>query len=209
MTHTAPSPYARALGDRVDELHPHLRAYFQDVPEDHVGVGEGVFRRVGTPRRWLWPVLRMLEKRGVVAACGEIDVPFRVENRTVGGRAIGERTFHLPRGDWTMHDAVALGRHGRVVDELGEPGVVAACFDADVHGGGLRLISRAVGLRAGRLRVRVPGILSPRVRLWERIDDETGRQRVTLTIDAPVIGRVYEYDGDFTYRVVPRREADA
>ncbi|PRB16502.1 DUF4166 domain-containing protein [Microbacterium sp. MYb62] len=201
MTPVPQSPYARALGERIDDLHPRLRAYFEAIPDGAVGIGEGVFQRVGTPRRWLWPLLRVLERRGVVAAVWERDVPFRVENRTIASRAIGERTFHLAHGPWVMRDAVALTRHGRVVDELGEPGLVAACFDVETHDGALRLTSVAVGLRLGRLRLRVPRPLAPVVRLTERFDDARDRQVVTLTIDAPVLGRVYEYRGDFRYRI--------
>lgn len=195
------SPYARALGERLDDLHPRLRTYFQAIPDGSVGVGDGVFEQVGTPRRWLWPILRMLERRGVVAACGERDVPFRIENRTIASRAISERTFHLARGPWVMHDAVALTRQGRVVDELGEPGLVAACFDLVTRDGALELTSRAVGFRLGRVRVRVPRLLSPVVRLTERFDDAADRQQVSVTIDAPLIGRVYEYRGSFRYRI--------
>ena len=201
MTPPPQSPYARALGERANDLHPRLRAYFQAVPDGAVGMGEGVFRRVGTPRRWLWPALRMLERRGVVAACWEQDVPFRIENRTIASRALGEREFRLSRGPFMMRDAVVATAHGRVVDELGEPGLIAASFDVEVQDGGLRLTSRAVGVRLGRLRLTVPAFVRPRVRLWERFDDAAERQRVSLTIDMPLLGRVYEYDGDFTYRI--------
>ncbi|WAA65087.1 DUF4166 domain-containing protein [Microbacterium oxydans] len=201
MTPVPQSPYARALGERIDDLHPRLRTYFAAIPDGAVGVGDGVFQRVGTPRRWLWPLLRILERRGVVAAGWERDVPFRVENRTIASRAIGERTLLFPRGPWVMHDAVALTRHGRVVDELGEPGVLSACFDVEVRDGALRLTSRAVGVRLGRLRLRIPRLVAPVVRLTERFDDALDRQRVSLTVDAPLLGRVYEYRGDFTYRI--------
>lgn len=201
MTPVPQSPYARALGERIDTLHPRLRTYFRAIPEGSVGVGDGVFERVGTPRRWLWPMLRMLERRGVIAACGEREVPFRIENRTIASRAIGERTFHLARGPWVMHDAVALAPHGRVVDELGEPGLIAACFDVEARDGALHLTSRAVGLRLGRVRLRVPRVLSPAIRLIESFDDALERQRVSLTVDAPIIGRVYEYRGSFRYRI--------
>ncbi len=39
------------------------------------------------------------------------------------------------------------------------------------------------------------------IRLRESHDESTGRQRVELTVDLPVIGRVYEYHGTFTYRI--------
>ena len=208
MTPVPQSPYARALGERLDDLHPRLRSYFRAIPDGSVGVGEGVFERVGTPRRWLWPFLRMLERRGVVPSGWEHDVPFRVENRTIASRAIGERTFHLARGPWVMHDVVALTRHGRVVDELGAPGLVAACFDVETRAGALHLTSRAVGVRLGRLRVRIPRLLSPVVRLIERFDDTVDRQHVIVTIDAPIIGRVYEYRGHFHYRVESSSEKE-
>jgi hypothetical protein len=201
VTPVPQSPYSRALGARIDDLHPRLRAYFAAIPEGAVGIGEGVFHSVGTPRQWLWPLLRILERRGAVAAGWEHDVPLRVENRTIASRAIGERTFQFARGSWVMHDAVALTRRGRVVDELGEPGVIAACFDVDVRDGALRLSSRAVGLRFGRVRVRTPRFIAPVVRLSERFDDTLDRQRVSLTVDAPLLGRVYEYRGDFIYRI--------
>jgi hypothetical protein len=100
-----------------------------------------------------------------------------------------------------MRDAVALTQHGRVVDELGEPGLIAACFDVETDGGALRLTSRAVGVRLGPLRVRIPRLIAPVVRLTERFDDALDRQRVSLTVDAPLVGRVYEYRGDFRYRI--------
>lgn len=203
------SPYARALGARIDDLHPRLQTYFLAIPEGSVGIGEGVFDHVGTPRRWLWPLLRVLERRGVVAACEERDVPFRVENRTIASRAIGERTFHLAGGPWVMHDAVALSRHGRIVDELGEPGVIAACFDVATEEGALHLTSRAIGFRFGPVRVRVPRLLSPVVRLTERFDDRDDRQHVAVTIDAPIIGRVYAYSGNFRYRIETDTEQGA
>lgn len=36
------SPYERALGERIGELHPTLRRYFASLPDRHVGRGEGV-----------------------------------------------------------------------------------------------------------------------------------------------------------------------
>ncbi len=185
----------------MPELHPTLQRYFSAIDEEYRGVGEGVFDRVGTPRRWLHVLLRPLERRGVLVAGWHRGVPFRIENRTVAGRAIAERELALPRGPWTMRDAVALKPHGRLVDEIGEPAAVAASFEVDVRDGELRLTSRAVGLRLGRLRVRAPRWISPVVHLAERYDDAAGRQHVALTITMPALGRIYEYSGWFDYRI--------
>ncbi|GMA30395.1 hypothetical protein GCM10025875_03870 [Litorihabitans aurantiacus] len=80
------SPYAAALGPEIAQLHPTLRRYFATIPPGNRGVGEGVFDVAGTPRRWLWPLLRLLQRHGVVLAGWERDVSFRIVNRTVGGR---------------------------------------------------------------------------------------------------------------------------
>ena len=201
MRHPSTSPYARALGARVRLLDPPTQSYFAAIPDGHVGIGEGVFDRVGTQRRWLARLLRPLQRRGILVAGWHTDVPFRIENRTVAGRAIAERTLALPQGEWVMRDAVALKPHGRLVDELGEPPLLAVSFDVDVEAGAMRLTSRAVGMRLGRLRPRLSGWLAPRVRLREGLEADSDRQCIELTIDMPLLGRVYEYGGTFTYRI--------
>jgi hypothetical protein len=195
------SPYARALGTRRADLHPTLREYFDTLPPGHVGVGEGVFDQVGTPRRWLQPLLWPLQRRGILFAGWEQDAPFRITNRLVAGRLLGERVLLSTQGRWIMRDAVVLNRHGRPVDEIGDRALIAAEFDLDVVDGALRLRSRAVGIRLGVLRLRLPRFLAPDVRLAESFDEEAGAQRVRVTIDLPVIGRIYEYGGIFRYRI--------
>ena len=198
---TSGSPYARAIGDRMPHLHPDLQRYFSAIEDGHVGVGEGVFDRVGTRKRWMRPLLRPLQIRGVLVSGWHRDVRFRIENRLVAGRVIAERTLALPDGSWIMRDAVALKPHGRLVDELGEPATIAASFDTHVSNGALVLESRAVGIRLGWMHVRVPAFVAPTVRLIERFDAASGRQRVDVTITMPLIGRIYEYGGSFDYRI--------
>jgi len=200
----AQSPYRRAIGGQFSQLHPVLQQYFSAIPAEHVGRGEGVFTKVGTPRRWLWPLLRLFEKRGVIYAGWAQNVPFRIANRTIASRACAEREFDLPGRTWIMRDAVVV-RNGRVIDELGEPGTVVASFDVDVRNHALTLTSHQVGLRLGNLRLQIPRFLAPVVHLTERFDDERGQQNVALTITAPLFGLIYEYDGWFTYRIEKER----
>lgn len=201
MEHVPQSPYLRALGGQRTQLHPALRTYFTAVPRGHVGIGEGVFSRVGTPRRWLWPVLRMLQRYSVVHAGWHREVPFSIRNHTIAGRTVGERTLHLSKGDWTMQDAVSVGARGRVLDQLGEPVTLAVVFDVSVDADALALRSRSVGIRLGRVRIRLPKPIAPVVRLRESAEKRAGHQRVSLTVDVPLIGRIYEYEGVFTYGI--------
>ncbi|WP_336641986.1 DUF4166 domain-containing protein [Microbacterium sp. USHLN272] len=193
------SPYERALGDRISELHPKTAWYFRTIPDGQVGIGTGVFTRAGSPHRWLWPVFRIAESLGVAFAGWESDVPFRIENRTIGGTAVAVRYFDLPGRTWVMPDTVALGENRILRNEIGPHRTVVTTFDLDVHDGAVVLTIRRVGMRFGRLRIAAPRFLRPRIGLVERWDDGRQQHHVNMTIDAPLLGRVYEYTGYFDY----------
>ena len=180
------------LGEELEALHPHLADYFSLIPVGRVGRGRGVFATVGTPRRGLYPVLAILGRLGIVFPVWERDVPFTVENRQDGERLRGRRTFHFRAGDRVMEDAIGV-EDGVLVDRLGRRGSLRAEFDAAAVDGALRLRSHRVGWR------HLPLPFAPTVTLLERYDDAVGRQHVDLTMDAPLIGRLYEYSGFFDY----------
>ena len=188
------SPWQRVLGPAGTGLHPRLRAYVAAIPPGRVGRGRGVFDRVGTPRRWLWPVLGMLGRSGIVFPVWAHGVPFAIENRLDGDVLRARRAFRFADGERVMVDAVTAG-DGRIVDRLGRAGALRADLAASVEGGALVLRSVRTSWRG------IPIPLAPRVTLVERWDDASGRQHVALTLDAPLIGRVYEYEGRFDYAV--------
>lgn len=227
----------------MHDLHPSLRRYFSAIPAGWVGLGAGVFAEFGTERRWLWPLLRLFEQRGVLYAGHARSVRFRIVNRTEAaqpakhpeaartetmqpeaarpeairpepaspgdplaapdniGVATARRELELPGGTWVMHDSVAFA-NGRVVDRIGAPHTVSVVFDVRVENTGLTLTSKKVGFALGKIRIRVPSWFAPKVRLTEQHDPVSGLQRVALTIDAPIIGRVYGYRGHFSYGLV-------
>ena len=191
-----PSPWEIVLGRRVDDLDPALRAYFLAIPEGKVGRGTGVFETVGTPRRWLWPVLATLGRAGIVFPVWQRDVPFDVVNTPADGVVRASRTFRFAAGDRVMRDEISAAS-GRIVDVLGIRRRLRAPLDASVIDGRLELRSRGASLRIGPLWLPLP--FAPRVHLVERRDGD--RQRVELTMTMPLIGRVYEYAGSFSYRI--------
>ena len=199
------SPYRAVLGPAFDELHPRLRAYFDAIPAGSSGTGRGVFDTVGTPRRWLWPVLAVFGRAHVMFPVWEQDVPFTVENVPAlaadGGPAVrAVRRFELRGRVLDMRDEI--GVDGRmVVDRLGSPVLAEAWFSARVIDGALRLTSRKVALRLGRLRLVLPRAVAPVVALTERYDDERDAQAVSIVVRVPLIGRVYQYAGTFRYQV--------
>lgn len=199
------SPYRVVLGAGFDELHPRLRTYFDAIPGGATGRGRGVFDTVGTPRRWLWPALVLLGRAHVVFPVWERSVPFVIENTPAvsagGGPAVrAVRVFRLRAGRRTMVDEIAVD-HGAIIDTLGSPRRVMARFDAAVVDGGLTLTSTSVALLLGRMRIPVPALLAPRVVLSERFDDARNAQVVSITLDHPLVGRLYEYAGSFRYTI--------
>lgn len=195
------SPYQRALGERLAELHPKTAWYFRTIPDGRVGRGTGVFTRAGSPHLWLRPAFLVAERLGVAFAGRERDVPFRIENRTQNGKTVSVRHFELPGRTWTMTDTVTL-LPGRVLrTEIGPRRTVVCTFDIAARDGAVVLTVRRVGLRFGGLRVAVPPALGIRLGLVERWDTERERHHVNMTIDAPLLGRVYEYTGFFEYAI--------
>ncbi|PZE32922.1 DUF4166 domain-containing protein [Curtobacterium sp. MCSS17_006] len=216
------SPYELSTpSDVLARLHPRLSTYFGAIPPGHVGRGEGVFDVVGTPRRWLWPLLAWFARDSVMFPVWERDVPFTVENRPAHvrrGRAGREarvavrahRTFRFRSGSRTMVDAITAEPDG-LVDHLGRHGRISARLRAQVDGdgpdaGALRLVSTRVTFRALGREVRLPALIAPRVTLTERFDDEADLQRVSLVLTAPVLGTLYRYEGAFRYEIAPDTE---
>ncbi|QZQ55893.1 DUF4166 domain-containing protein [Curtobacterium sp. TC1] len=214
------SPYELSTPSEVlARLHPRLSTYFGAIPPGHVGRGEGVFDVVGTPRRWLWPLLAWFARDSVMFPVWERDVPFTVENRPARVRrgpgnglearaaVRAHRTFRFRSGSRTMVDAITAEPDG-LVDHLGRHGRVSARLRAEVdaHGpdaGALRLVSTRVTFRALGREVRLPARIAPRVLLTERFDDEADLQRVSLVLTAPVLGTLYRYEGAFRYEIAP------
>jgi hypothetical protein len=198
------SPYEAALGDRLGSLHQRLRTYFAAIAAGEYGVGEGVFDAVGTPRRWLRPLIRLFADPDVLFPVWERDVPFTVVNAPAqdAGRpaVVAERTFRLAGGDRTMRDLIVATPDG-LVDILGIHRRFRALFVAEIVDGALRLESSQVAARFGSRNLVVPRRFAPRVRLTERFSDADGRQHVEVTVSLPAIGRVYEYAGSFRYEV--------
>jgi Domain of unknown function (DUF4166) len=191
-----PNPWAQSLGERAHDLHPRLRDYFSEIPSGSVGRGAGTFSRVGSTKWWLRPVLAVLAWDGIVFAVWETDVPFSIENRSAQGGVLAERSFHFEKSTRVMTDAISyIG--GTLVDRLGRHGRVVVTLHADV-------VDRALVVRSSRvsvLGVRVPRFMSPRVHLVERFDDADELQHVSLTLTSPAVGRIYEYEGYFSYAI--------
>ncbi|NYE96465.1 hypothetical protein FHU41_002715 [Psychromicrobium silvestre] len=192
----------------LTELEPGLAPYFGEIPPGRIGRGQGVFACVGTPRRWLWPVLVVLARNGVVFPAWEREVSFEVENRPVidtrGRVAISaRRIFHFRSGTRVMVDAITAERDGTLSDYLGHNGRLIVALNPTSEQGGLVLSSKTLWLRLFGRKLRIPTAIAPKVCISERFDSESGQQQVSMRLEQPQLGLLYEYSGRFSYRIVP------
>jgi len=213
-TSSGHSPYEVVLGDALAVLHPRLSAYFSVIPAGSSGHGEGVFDIVGTPRRWLWPILWVLGRQGVLFPVYERAVAFTVTNTPLsrsgsagepGSPAIDAvRTFAFGGGARAMVDRIGVAGSGAnvsLVDDLGVAARYRARLAAIVVNGELHLSSTTTSVRLGRRRLALPAFVAPVVSLVERFDDERDQQHVTVILSSPLVGKLYEYSGYFTYEL--------
>ncbi|SDZ04719.1 DUF4166 domain-containing protein [Herbiconiux ginsengi] len=214
MVRAPRSPYELTSGSALDDLHPVLRRYFGAIPAGLRGYGSGTFEVVGTPRRWLRPALALLARQGVLFPVWEHNVPFTVVNAPLVDRdgrtaVVAVRRFHFLGGARAMVDAITAENPGAdgLVDHLGFDRRFRVRLSARVVRGEFHLASTSLELRIGRQYFALPAAISPRVTLIERFDDAAnggaGAQRVSVTVDAPALGRLYEYTGTFTYELRP------
>jgi Domain of unknown function (DUF4166) len=199
------SPYEVVLGEQLDELHPKLRPYFAAIPAGQVGRGSGIFSAVGTPKRWIWPILWVLARQSILFPVWSHDVPFTVENRPSRDAddriaLIGLRGYQFADGERTMVDAITAEPRG-LVDYLGTKRRFVSVFEATTVNGMLQLTSTRTLIRFGRWQLPIARWFAPVVTLTERYDDSSNSQRVSVILTAPLVGRIYEYEGTFSYGI--------
>ena len=66
-------------------------------------------------------------------------------------------------------------------------------FRLTAEGGALAYRQEGAALRAGRLKVRLPHALAPRIEAWERADGPG--VLVSVRVTAPLVGPLIEYEG--------------
>ena len=206
------SVYERVLGDAIDGLDPGLRRYFGALPQGSVGVGHGVFAVAGSRLRALWPVWRLLAWRRVLFPEFGHRVKFTVVNTAQpDGSLTAVRTVAFGARRRVMLDRMTVER-GMLVDRIGRRGGLEVILDVTVEVGALRLSSRRIGLRLGR--VCLPLTRFAGVTVHERAACPAGTgappaQAVDVRITMPMLGEVFRYAGTFTYAVVPVADPDA
>src|SRR5690606_11740032 len=144
-----------------------LREYFTGIPSGNVGIGRGVFDLVGTPRRWLWPVLWVLRRQKVLFPVWAQNVPFTVVNCPQSSPSYRQivsaiRTFHFGTGDRLMVDEITSGLDG-LLDELVASRRYRLALSAPVDDGAMVMSSKSLWVRLGCRSLFNPKLVAARV----------------------------------------------
>jgi hypothetical protein len=152
----------------------------------HAGGGRGagtfaVRRGAGRAARMLARLLRLPER-------GET-VPLRLSVEPLGGG--GERW----RRNFAGREFVTEQREhaGGLLAE--RAGCFELLFRLSAEGGALVYRREGAAARVGRVRLRLPRPLAPRVEASERAAEGGGGVRVSVRVDAPLVGLIIEYEG--------------
>lgn len=199
------SVFLAALGDRAAGLRSEVLRYVSGagVVGGEVPV-EGTFAVAGSKLRWLNHLARPLVGPFLFVTAHERDVPFTVVNRVAWepGHGLGlqaERVFEFRSGAQRFVDVLLPGEAaGTLTNLLGEARRVELELHCSVTGEGhLRLDSGRAWLRLGRLRLRLPRLVSVRAVVEDGFDDARGVHTVAARVRNPLIGTVLEYRGTF------------
>ena len=206
------SVFLEALGDNAARLRPEVLGYVRGAGTvgGEVPV-EGSFAVAGSKLRWLNHLARPLVGPFLFVTAHERDVPFSVVNRVAWepGHGLGlqaERVFRFRSGPQRFVDVLLPGETaGTLTNLLGEARRVELELYCAVTGEGhLRLQSGRAWLRFGRVRLRLPRLLSVRAVIEDGFDDARGVHTVAARVRSPLVGTVLEYRGTFLQRQAGR-----
>jgi Domain of unknown function (DUF4166) len=117
-------------------------------------------------------------------------VPLLLSVTPLGGG--GERWHRSFAG----HDFITEQREHGAGPLLAErAGPFETFFRLTAEGGALAYRSEGVSLRAGRLSLRLPRRLAPRVEARERACEDGGGVQVSVRVTSPLVGLLIEYEG--------------
>ncbi len=75
-------------------------------------------------------------------------------------------------------------------------GAFELLYRLHAEGGALAYRQEGAAVRAGRLRLRLPRLLAPRVEAWERAERDGGEGvLVSVRVTSPLVGLLIEYEG--------------
>ncbi|GGF98197.1 DUF4166 domain-containing protein [Paenibacillus abyssi] len=203
------SIYEQALGAEFHKLHPRIRQRFGFNSGDRVAsIGQGVMERIWYAK-WAAVPLYIGTYRHIMFPQGGRQIPFTIENFAYVDRFGREtvtwiRKFRFERTirhfDATM--VYSEQRQG-IVDYLGNKQHLAVDLSiSEGPNGGIRIRSGDQRFYEGMLQFRFPQMFTGTAEVNEWYDDREEQYKITVEVNNPMLGPVFQYNGSFQAQFV-------
>lgn len=207
------SIYERVLGDSFRQLHPQIQKRFGFSSRDRIAaIGYGVMKRIWFAK-WAAIPLYVGACRHIMFPQGGRDISFMIENfayQDQFGRetVTWSRTFQFHK-QLRKFDATMIYSEERqgIVDYLGTKQHLAVDLAVLVEpNGGIRIRSGDQRFYERWLQFRFPRPFTGTADVCEWYDDESESYRISVEVTSPLLGPVFQYEGQFQNRFI---EVDA
>ena len=197
------SIYKIMLGEDFNRLQPKLQTRY-DIKAGVPFRAEGMMKKIVTGPKWLAPFLLFSTKwKFLFPEHGE-HIPFQIINtvhRDEKGnhQVYWERTFHFKNKNRYFNALMSLDSEHRIVkDYLGEPSLFYSELVFDVtEQGHMHIHSKKQRLVLGKVEIPIPAFFLGNVSVTESFLEENGVFSIHVHITNPLIGTLFEYEGEF------------
>ncbi|GGA43906.1 DUF4166 domain-containing protein [Psychrobacillus lasiicapitis] len=195
--------YKEILGEQFEKLHPMLQKRYT-LPEGKPFKATGIMKKISGGPKWLSPFFLLATRwKFLFPEQGE-NIPFRIVNTTGTGsngeqQVHWERTFQFPKNKRYFNALMSLDSDKNIVkDYLGEPSLFYSELVFFVsEKGHMRIESRKQRFVMGQLEIPLPKVFQGNVQVTEYYIEERDVFSIHVFITNPLIGALFEYEGEF------------
>ncbi len=195
---TPAGPFAPVLGQYRHRLARPLADQFLGADRRHRVRLDGTMHHIWHRHVWLRPVFSLLARFDILFPESGCDVPASMTIARVDEGATWRRTFAFVKSrrfDATMRYLPQSG----VVERIGPRGLIEVPWRIRVLAGdAIEITTGRLQMRAGRLRLPIPGVFQVAVKAVERAVSEN--ISVDLVVSHRFLGAIFGYDGTFAVR---------
>ncbi|SES18517.1 DUF4166 domain-containing protein [Psychrobacillus sp. OK032] len=197
------SIYKKILGEQFENLQPMLQKRYA-LPEGNSFKASGMMKKISGGPKWLYPLFLLGTRwKFLFPEQGE-NIPFKIINTTRCGpngekQVNWERTFQFPTKKRYFNALMSLDTNKKIVkDYLGEPSLFYSELIFSVsEEGHMRIDSGKQRFVLGSIEIPLPKIFQGIVRVDEYYIEESEVFFIHVFITNPIIGTLFEYEGEF------------
>lgn len=201
------SIYKSAMGSNFYRLHPMLQKRYS-FQEGVVFKASGIMQTIKGGPKWLYPIFRAGVRWKLLFPEHGKDIPFTISNNaytTPNGESHvhWERIFYFRNKKRYFNALMSFDTSTFVIkDYLGEPPLLYSDLAFTVtEDRNLKITSLNQRLILGKLQLPLPKIFQGLATVTEKYDEELERYLIKVSVQNPLIGTVFSYEGWFAVNV--------